>query len=72
MIVTALPDIRTVYSDGDDLRWDAAQAVTAVEIAASRGAGGVVSAAKLRDFFIAAANAAHAATGDTLKTVKLA
>ncbi|EML1602123.1 hypothetical protein CPT_Paku_051 [Burkholderia phage Paku] len=72
MLVTDLPNIREVYGQGDDLRWDASQAVTAVELAAARGAGGVTSAATLRDFFIAAANAAHAATGDKTKTVKLA
>ncbi|HDR9131376.1 hypothetical protein [Burkholderia vietnamiensis] len=62
-LVTALPDIRLVYSDGDDLRWDTAQAVTAVELAAARGAGGVASAKALRDFFIAAANLCDAAGG---------
>ncbi|KVD50610.1 hypothetical protein BGV67_02750 [Burkholderia ubonensis] len=72
MLVTNLPNIREAYAQGDDLRWDTSQAVTRVEEAAARGAGGVASAATLRDFFIAAANAAHAATGDKLKTVKLA
>ncbi|HEF4776436.1 hypothetical protein KTE28_18330 [Burkholderia multivorans] len=72
MLVTNLPDIRLAYSDGDDLRWDTAQAITAVEIAASRGDGGKASAAALRDFFIAAANAANVASGETEKKVALA
>jgi len=63
MLLTKLPDIQKVVSDGDDLRADTADAITAVEIAAKRSASGLAAAGKLRDFFIAAANAADRAAG---------
>ncbi|MEX3785579.1 hypothetical protein [Paraburkholderia sp. BR14374] len=68
-LVTSLPNISNIVSEGDDLRQDTADAITAVEIVAAYGAGGKASAGQLRDFFIAAANAAHKATGDKNFTV---
>lgn len=48
-----------------DLRKDAARAISAVQLAAGYGAGGVASAATLRDFFIACAAACNTAAGQT-------
>jgi hypothetical protein len=53
---------RTI-SDGADLRFDAAAAISFVEVAAGRSASGKTSAALLRDFFIACANASDIAAG---------
>lgn len=63
MLYDKLPNVGDICSSGFDLRVDCAQAVSAVEIAAGSGASGLTSAAKLRDFFIAAANAADKAAG---------
>lgn len=66
-----LPYVGDICSTGFELRTASADAISAVEIAAGYGDSGKTSAAQLRDFFIACANACHAVTG-AAKTVKLA
>jgi hypothetical protein len=62
MLQTALPSIERVVNDGGDLREDTAAAISYVELVQSRNPS-ATSAAVLRDFFIAAANAADKAAG---------
>lgn len=63
MLPQNLPRLEGTINDGADLRMDAAAAISFVEVAASRSASGLVSAAALRDFFIACANASDKAAG---------
>ncbi|BCL97687.1 hypothetical protein ACI2US_03225 [Ralstonia nicotianae] len=74
MLYEKLPNIGEQVTRGFDLRIDAAQAISAVEIQSAYGPSGQASAQKLRDFFIACANACNAVAGatDAAKTVKLA
>jgi hypothetical protein len=52
-----------LVNGGFRLRLDCARAISAVEIVAHTGDGGIATAQKLRDFFIACANAADKAAG---------
>lgn len=63
MLPQNLPSLERTISGGADLRFDSADAISFVEVAAARSQSGKMSAAGLRDFFIAAANAAHVASG---------
>jgi hypothetical protein len=63
MLVTKLPRIEHIVSDGGDLREDTAGCISAIEVVAARGVSGKASAGVLRDFFIAAANACDVAAG---------
>jgi hypothetical protein len=63
MRADALPSLERCVSGGADLRYDAADAISYVQLAAPKGSGGVASAKKLRDFFIACANACDTAAG---------
>jgi hypothetical protein len=65
MLYDKLPNVGDICSTGFRLRVDCAHAVSAVEIAAGGSASGKASAAKLRDFFIACANAADKAAGNS-------
>jgi len=65
-----LPDVRHVVR-GFKLRVDAARAVSQVELLAASGAASVEAAESLRDFFVAAANAADKAAGGNGKRVKV-
>lgn len=72
MLPQNLPSIERNVSDGADLRFDSAAAISFIEVQAGRSASGKASAALLRDFFIACANGCNVASGNVLTTVKLA
>jgi len=63
MVPQNLPSLERTVSGGAELRYATSDAISFVQVAAQRSDSGKNSAAVLRDFFIAAANAAHAATG---------
>jgi len=69
MDYVTLPDLRDVVR-GFQLRMDAAQAISHVEVAASNGSTSPAAAEALRTFFVACANAADKAIGGSGSRVK--
>jgi len=65
-----LPDLRHVMR-GFNLRVDAARAISHVETSAMNGTTSVEAAENLRDFFVAAANAADKVAGGNGNRVKV-
>lgn len=63
MRIDQLPALERVSSWGGNIRIDTASLISMVEINAARGTGGRDSAVKARDFFLAAAEACHKASG---------
>jgi hypothetical protein len=63
MLPQNLPSLERTVSTGAALRFASSDAISYVEVAAQRADSGKVTAAKLRDFFIACANAADKAAG---------
>jgi hypothetical protein len=71
MLPQHLPKLEGTINNGADIRYDTADAISFVEVAAKRAASGVTSAHMLRDFYIAAANAADKAAGGSGDAVKI-
>jgi len=65
-----LPDLRHIVR-GFSLRVDAARAISQVEMNAVSGVASTEAAENLRDFFVAAANAADKAAGGNGSRVKV-
>jgi len=65
-----LPDLRHVVR-GFKLRVDAARAISHAETSAANGAVSKEAATNLRDFFVAAANAADKVTGGNGSRIKV-
>ena len=65
MRIDQLPALERVAVWGGNIRIEAATLISMVEINATRGDGGIDSATKARDFFVACAQACHKAAGAT-------